>query len=335
MNISMKIIFLFLVLNSVFSVYANECSNVISSNLIDETIAISDTQTISISPLPIIQLISKCTYNNGWNISSNIAFKESGNNTIFEIDDTFASDANLTLEKNDYIIEFGRFDKNFSYNSVIGFAYPMGALPAIQLDEASYNQTVSPGVNMVRLTKKTEFGSIYVSGYHADKVIHEQSNLHNSFNLGVIKSNNLANIEIQYAYESIENVTIKQSRLSLFGNMSGSLMNQRKWGFAAEVNGFYNHEYLSDNDEVTANLYSELSQQNIIPNFDAYVSAGGSYKEINQISLELGIFLNISRLLNMSKIISIKAGAAQSYTSFETDKHLTTNRFSIQFVYGS
>jgi len=44
--------FLFIVFNS----YADDCRNVISSNLIDETIVTSDTKTVSINPWSVIRV---------------------------------------------------------------------------------------------------------------------------------------------------------------------------------------------------------------------------------------------------------------------------------------
>lgn len=318
----------------VSNTYAGECDNVISSNLIDETIAISDTQTISINPWPIIQLNTHCAYDDGWNISSNFGFNEAGNDDIEEINDSRVANANISFSKGNYKIEVGRFLNNMSLNSVFGFALPMGAIPSIQLDEASYSQTVASDVNLIRITGNTEFGSMYVTGYHADKTLKHLSNLHNSFNGGIIKPiNKDTNFEVQYANESVENESTRKERLSLFFNISGLLDTQTEWSMAAEINGFKNRDFVLDNDDVTANLYSEISRKNIFPNIDAYVSAGGSFDSQNQASLEAGIFLNISLLLKMEENISIKAGAAQSHTTFQGSKDINTNRYSIQLLY--
>lgn len=318
----------------VSNTYAGDCGNVISSNLIDETIAISDTQTISINPWSIIQMNTHCTYDSGWNISSNLGFNEAGNDDIEEINDSHVANANIIFSKNNYKIEVGRFLNNMSFNSVFGFALPMGAIPAIQLDEASYIQTVAPDVNLIRVTGNTEFGSVYITGYHADKTLEERSNLNNSFNGGLVKSiNDYANIEVQYANESVEDESTRKERLSLFFNISGSFDTQTRWGMAAEINGFKNRNFVLDNDDVTANFYSELSRKNIFPNIDGYVSAGGSFDNQNQASLEAGVFLNISSLLKMEENISIKAGAAQSHTTFQGSEDINTNRYSIQLRY--
>ena len=199
----------------VSNTYADDCENVISSNLIDETIAISDRQTISINPWPIIQLNTHCTSNDGWNISSSFGLNESGNDDIEEINDTHVANAYVTLSKDNYKIEVGRFLNNMSFNSVFGFALPMGTIPSIQLDEASYSQTVASNVNLIRITRITGFGSMYVTGYHADKSINHLSNLHNSFSGGIIKPiNKHTNFEMQYANESIEDESTNKERLS-------------------------------------------------------------------------------------------------------------------------
>ena len=322
--------FLFIVSNS----YADDCSNVISSNLIDETIAISDTKTISINPWSVIQLNTDCTYDNGWNISSNFGGKEAGNDGIDEVNNIDVAYANIAVSKDDYKIEFGRFENNMSFNSVFGFALPMGTIPAIQLDEASYSQTVAPDVNLIRVTRMTGFGSIYLTGYHADKDLHHQSNLDNSFNGGIAKRfNDHINIEVQYANESVEDVDTRQKRLSLFFNISGSLIKQRKWSVAAEINGFKNRDFVSDDNDATANLYLEISQKDILPSIDAYISTGGSYDNQNQASVEVGVFLNISTLLKMPNNISINAGVARSGTIFEGGKDISTDRYSVQLRY--
>ena len=316
--------FLFIVSNS----YADDCSNVISSNLIDETIAISNTKTISINPWSVIQFNTDCTYDSGWNISSNIGGKEAGNDNID------VAYANITVSKDDYKMEIGRFENNMSFNSVFGFALPMGTIPAIQLDEASYSQTVAPDINLIRVTRNTGFGSIYLTGYHADKDLHHQSNLDNSFNGGIAKRfNDHINIEVQYANESVEDVDTRQERLSLFFNILGSLRKQRKWSVAAEINGFKNRDFVSNDDDATANLYLEISQKNILPGIDAYASTGGSYDNQNQASVEVGVFVNISTLLKMSNNISINAGAAQSGTIFEGGDDISTDRYSVQLRY--
>ena len=279
-------------------------------------------------------LNTDCTYDRGWNISSTFGGKEAGNDGIDEVNNIDVSYANITVSKNDYKIEIGRFENNMSFNSVFGFALPMGTIPAIQLDEASYSQTVAPDVNLIRVTRNTEFGSIYLTGYHADKDLHHQSNLDNSFNGGIAKGfNDHINIEVQYANESIEDVDTRQERLSLFFNISGSLREQRKWSVAAEMNGFKNRDFVSDDDDVTANLYLEFSQKNIFPSIDAYVSAGGSYDNQNQASVEVGVFLNISTLLKMPSNISINAGVARSGTIFEGGKDISTDRYSVQLRY--
>jgi len=316
------------------NVYAGSCGNIISSNLIDETIAISPTETISINPWSIIKLKTHCEYDDGWNISSTLGIKEGGHDKIYEIRDTGVSYANLTFSRADYKIEVGRFKNNMSFNSVFGFAAPMRRIPAIQLDEASHAQIVATNVNLVRITKNTGFGSVYVTGYAADRTLDQLSHLNGSFNGGITKPiNDDANIEAQYANESTAGTDTIRQRLSVFFNLSGSLDQQTKWGLAMEVNGLKNRDFIPGNDDVTANLYSELSQKDILSNFDAYIAAGGSYDEKNQASLEVGAFLNLAKLLKMRKNLAFKAGAAQSRTYFQDGGDINTYRYSIQFKY--
>lgn len=323
-----------ILLLSISNSYADACDSVISSNLIEETIAISDTEKISIAPWPIVQLNTNCAYTSGWNIALNVALNEAGNDSIGEINETYFSNVNMLLSKGNYKIEVGRFKNNMSFNSVFGFALPMKTIPSIQLDEASYIQTVAPDVDLIRITRDTSFGSMYVGAYRAGKALDHRSNLRNSFNSGIAKPiNDHTNVEMQYANESAQGVGTRQERLSLFFNISGSFDNQRKWGAAAEINRFKNRAFIQGNNDVAVNLYSEISQKNVFPSIDAYLSAGGSLDNKNQASIEAGVFFNISTLLKMTKNISIKAGAAQSHTIFQGGKNITTDRYSVQVRY--
>ncbi len=314
---------------------ASSCSNDISSNMIDEDIAISDTEKISISPWPVIQLDTSCVTQGKWNITSSIAYNENGDGAINNISSPYLSQASVIFSKGDYAIEAGRYLNNFSYNSVFGMALPMKTIPAIQLDEASYLQTVSPDVLLVRFNIKAGGLNTYITGYQADKTFEKKSTVDRSYNVGVSKQffENL-NIELQYANEAVENSSIREKRTSFFVNASGVIQGGVSWVIGAEVNDFKNRNYINGDNDTTANLYSEISKEDIfVPNINAYILTGGGIDKQNRFISEIGVFLNMARLLNIGKNISLLAGAAQSYTNFGGGKSMTTERYSIQLRY--
>ena len=316
-------------------VSAANCSNVISSNFIDEDIAISDTQKISISPWSILQLDTNCNTQGQWNIASSIAYKEDGDDDIANITNHHISQASVSISKGDYKVEAGRYLNNFSFNSVFGMALPMKTIPAIQLDEASYLQTVAHDVILVRVNIKTGFGNTYITGYRADKTFERKSNVDGSYNAGIATSlGDHANIEFQYANESTEDSDTDEQRASLFVNTSGELNNKINWVIGAEVNTFKNRNFDKGNSDTTANLYSEISKKDLfLRNIDAYISAGGAIDEENLSIVEIGGFLNISGLFHLNKNLTLLAGGAQSYTSFSGGDNITTSRYSFQLRY--
>jgi len=316
-------------------VSAFNCNNVISSNFIDEDIAISDTQKISISPWPIFQFDTNCKTQGQWNIASSIAYQEDGDDDIKNITNLHISQASISISKGDYKVEAGRYLNNFSYNSVFGIALPMKTIPAIQLDEASYLQTVAPDVILVRVNIKTGFGDTYITGYRADKTFEHKNNVDGSYNMGIAKSlGGHTNIEFQYANESTEDSDTDEQRASLFVNTSGAMYDKINWVIGAEINTFKNRNYNKGNNDTTANLYSEISKKNLfLQNIDAYISAGGAHDEENLSIVEIGGFLNISGLFHLHKNLSLLAGGAQSYTRFSSGDNITTSRYSIQLRY--
>lgn len=316
-------------------VSASKCSNDLSSNMINENIAISDAEKISISPWPIIQLDTNCVTQEQWNISSSIAYNENGDDQITSITDPYLSQASVKVSKGRYSVEAGRYLNNFSYNSVFGMALPMKTIPAIQLDEASYLQTVSPDVLLVRINIKTGYLNTYLTGYRADKTFEQKSIVDSSYNLGVsTQFFKKINIEFQYANETIENSRIREKRSSIFANTSGLFDRGLSWTIGAEVNNFKNRNNINGDNDTTANLYSEVSKKDIFsPGINAYISTGGGIDKQNIFITEIGVFLNMSRLFNMGKNISLLAGAAQSYSNFSNGGTITTERYSAQLRY--
>lgn len=327
----------FMILLIMFSltVSASNCSNIISSNIMNEDIAISDTQKISISPWPIIALDTNCKTQGEWDIKYSIAYNEDSDDEISNITNQYISQASISISKGNYKVEAGRYLNNFSYNSVFGIALPMKTIPAIQLDEASYLQTVAADVILVRINIKTEFGDTYITGYRADKTFEHKSNVNGSYNVGFARNlGNNTNIEFQYANESTEDSDTDEQRASLFANTSGALYDKINWVIGAEINTFKNRNFNKGNSDTTANLYSEISKKDLfLPNINAYMSAGGAIDEQNLGIVEIGGFLNISGLFHLDKNLSILAGAAQSYTNFNSGDDITTSRYSIQLKY--
>lgn len=315
--------------------YAGECQNAISSNLIDETIALSETKTKSVAPWPFLQLSTRCPYSNDWNIATIVGLKEAGDDPLYEIRDPYVSDAHVTISNATYKFDFGRFRNNMSFNSVFGFAVPMGVIPAIQLDEASHIQTAQGDVDLLRMTlTHAGLGSVYVTGYRSDKLFKQKTSYDNSYNVGAIKPlGQHANIELQYDNESLDNSDVRQERLSLFFNIAGSFTERTRWRVAAESNRFKNKQFTVNNDNTTQNYYTELSQKDLLPAVDAYILAGGSNDVKDQVGGELGIFLNLSDMLHLTKSISILAGAARARTRFEDGVTISTNRYSVQINY--
>ncbi len=329
--VTYTITLLFLSLN----VYALNCNNNISSNIIKEGISISEEKKISISPWPIIQLDTNCITQDKWNISYTIAYNENGDDLITRITSPYLSQASVIASKGIYSVEAGRYLNNFSYNSVFGIALPMKTIPAIQLDESSYLQTVTPDVLLVRINIKSEYLNVYLTGYRADKTFVKKSNVDNSYNLGASKQFfKKINIEFQYANEAVENSKISEKRTSFFANSSGSFNDGWTWNIGAEANNFINRNNINGNNDITANLYSEVSKKNIFtPGVNAYISAGCGLDKQNIFITEIGVFLNISRLFNMDKNILLLAGAAKSYSNFNNGDTITTERYSAQIRY--
>ena len=314
--------------------YAGECQNVISSNLIDETIALSETKTKSVAPWPFLQLKNRCPFANDWNIVTFVGLKEAGNDTLFEIKDPYVSDAHVTLSNATYKIDFGRFRNNLSFNSVFGFAVPMGRLPAIQLDEASHIQTAQGDVDLLRMTLSAGLGSVYVTAYRSDKLFKQKTDFDNSYDVGAMTGlGRNAHIELQYDNESLDNSDVRQERLSLFFNMTGTFTKQTQWRVAAESNRFRNRQFTENNDNTTQNYFAELSQKDLFPALDAYVLVGGSNDVKDQTGGEIGMFLNLADMMRLSKTVSILAGAARARTRFEDGVTVSTNRYSVQIKY--
>lgn len=314
--------------------YASECQNVISSNLIDEHIAISESKTRSIAPWPFLQLSTRCPYIHDWNIATIAGLKEAGNDGIFDIKDPYVSDAHITLSNATYKIDFGRFRNNMSFNSVFGSAAPMDRIPAIQLDEASHAETAQVAVDLLRLTRRVGPGAVYVTAYRSDKLFKQKTDFDNSYNIGAMTAlGNSAHIELQYDNESNETSSVRQKRLSLFFNLAGVFTKFTKWKIAAESNHFKNRGFIENNNNTTENYYAELSQKDILPALDAYVLFGGSTDVKNQIGGEIGVFLNLSDIMRLPKKLSILAGAARASTRFEGGAAISTNRYSIQIKY--
>lgn len=316
------------------SLNAYSCNNVISSNIMNEEFAVSDNKKVAISPWPIIELNTTCKTPEGWNIATSIGFKEDGDGDLLDITNPHLAHANILISKGNYKLEVGSYENNFSFNSVFGLALAMRTIPSIQLDVPSYLQTVSSDVNLIRLTNETEFASLYMTAYLADEMLEDESNLDQSFNIGISKKlGSSTNIELQYANESTDSSDFDKKRVSLFMNTSGTWSKKVDWILGAEINTFENRLFTESDRDTTANLFTEVSKTNLLPNINAYISAGAAFDKQNITMIETGAFLNMSTFLKLKNNISILAGAAQSYTKYDGEGSISTSRYSLQLQY--